>query len=1277
MATPRAGVIPTSIKDETGNIARREAEANDKLAQLFITLMAQRESRREAREFQEYMYNRRSADTDRRIEERYGGGANSDPGKLSRGGWSSTPSVVGGGGGGGSTTSSGGAAPRLPGPYDEPPSSKRFTPDAKKTSSLDTGDINVSSSARNAYAQASPQETVQPRSKTTYYPTNKAGPTLTGLPATPRKPKPQADFVNIHPSVLQAWQQSEDRWGVPRGSLLSTLGFENDGGRHDGKNGNSSARGWFQWTDGLLSEFKLKDSDRDNPIIMGEATAKNMWRNNQQLVKIAGEKYRLGNTSDDILFHTVNHLLGIGDGPLVIKAMKDNVDLPMSKVMMQNVKLKDGRIRDNGTVLAGNLIPSNASVKDFYKIQSERVMPWVNRALIYNDKRQSQGDTVQADTGTPSAGLGDAKAWLKSRAAKGTNIDGLDPHYANAMAALLQKAEQATGERAQINSGHRTYEEQARLRRNYERTGRGLAARPGQSRHEDHTGEGGRAIDVAPGGVLRYLRQNRQLVAQHGGEFLGGWAGRRDTVHIQRMRQPHPDYAQYKSGGGTQVAATPAAPQQPAEPETPAERRDVTQDFKSVPRSPALTFDDGRSRFDFSINKPQVATQQLIKPGVATAAAKPAAPQAPKPDVAQAAPAPVAPQQPAPQQAPQPAPVAPPAPAPPAAMSDQQLIDMIMPRARPDFEAQGAPSVDEGGFEQAYPPPPFEANYPEPAVPPAALTMGGGRDYSGAQSFPDSGMQLQQGAMPVAAGNEYAATPMGAQSVDEAGMRLDPGMMTAATANEYAPSVMAVPGTAEFGGDVLAAAPGNEFEVPNMAAAAGNEFAPPPKLPGANLTMPTQPFDRRERAEGMRAPREPTLPADYISPVNRAKAIFNVGQPTPSQSDIPEIPQQQEGEQVPQQSWWPPPHERYKMQNDVRNALFGKVRDAFTIDPSVHEKTAQAFQSLMPQAGDKPLPTQGAAVDVAKQAPQYASAAWDRLQAAIAAGKENLKYAGGRIADINKPRPDEVEPPRTEGFRETSDATRRVLGQIGQASADATVAAGRGIASAANAASPILQQIIAKAKEYQQRAQQPLFERTPTPAQAPAPAQQPAAAQAAPTPPPPTPPAPAQAAPQPRVSQAERPGGDRLSEKDFAPISGAQLKAVARAIYNMLPSFGGGSGGAAKPPAEQPIVPRRVPTESVMPDMSGGTMPITPQGLPTSADHIPVKKTGRQTTTTVVPNLKGGAGSGASKMPAPPQRSNAPAGGASSNKIRSVIMPDGKELFLEPGEAVPEGAKLQ
>jgi hypothetical protein len=214
------------------------------------------------------------------------------------------------------------------------------------------------------------------------------------------------------------------------------------------------------------------------------------------------------------------------------------------------------------------------------------------------------------------------------------------------------------------------------------------------------------------------------------------------------------------------------------------------------------------------------------------------------------------------------------------------------------------------------------------------------RPQSGAQSFDEAGFIPE---MAVPQGNEYAPDAMAMP----AGNEFAPDAMAMPAGNEYAPPpppVMAVPEGNEYAADVMATPEGNEFETPNMAAAAGNEFAPPPQLPGANLTMPTKPFSMQERRQGAQAPPQP-LPADYMSPTQRAQAIFGgpnappIGGGDTSMGGVPEAP-----------AWWPPPQERWKMQNAARDALFAKARQAF--QPDAPQATPPVADIPMPPEGD-------------------------------------------------------------------------------------------------------------------------------------------------------------------------------------------------------------------------------------------------------------------------------------------------------------------------------------
>jgi hypothetical protein len=131
------------------------------------------------------------------------------------------------------------------------------------------------------------------------------------------------------------------------------------------------------------------------------------------------------------------------------------------------------------------------------------------------------GPLIRARAGSPSA----AKEFLKTKAASqaiADSLDRLDDDMAEALVELFSLLPST----AQITSGVRSYEEQARLYRAYKSGKGGLAAPPGQSRHEF-----GRAVDIGAGVSMDQLAaavaQTEKL------EQLKGRAYEIDKVHVQ------------------------------------------------------------------------------------------------------------------------------------------------------------------------------------------------------------------------------------------------------------------------------------------------------------------------------------------------------------------------------------------------------------------------------------------------------------------------------------------------------------------------------------------------------------------------------------------------------------------------------------------------------------------------------------------------------------------------------------------------------------------------
>ena len=148
-------------------------------------------------------------------------------------------------------------------------------------------------------------------------------------------------------------------------------------------------------------------------------------------------------------------------------------------------------------------------------------------------------------TGWTSPPSFDPFAYLAERGPN-ANYSDVNPEFAGRLSQAIRDAEAATGGQAQIGPSGlgRTYEEQADLYRRYQAGEIGLAARPGNSRHEV-----GNAADIAPGPVLDWLHAN---AGQYGLEFLSGNAFAVDPVHIQMAGM------EYANNGQTQPQQDPA-----------------------------------------------------------------------------------------------------------------------------------------------------------------------------------------------------------------------------------------------------------------------------------------------------------------------------------------------------------------------------------------------------------------------------------------------------------------------------------------------------------------------------------------------------------------------------------------------------------------------------------------------------------------------------------------------------------------------------------------------
>jgi hypothetical protein len=103
-----------------------------------------------------------------------------------------------------------------------------------------------------------------------------------------------------------------------------------------------------------------------------------------------------------------------------------------------------------------------------------------------------------------------------------SNIERLDPEFRARLQAMKADMPKELAEAARVNEGHRTRERQSYLWNT--RSGRGMVARPGHSRHESGT-----AVDFDDNPARDWIEQN---VGKYGLENLRG-----DDPHIQINRQ--------------------------------------------------------------------------------------------------------------------------------------------------------------------------------------------------------------------------------------------------------------------------------------------------------------------------------------------------------------------------------------------------------------------------------------------------------------------------------------------------------------------------------------------------------------------------------------------------------------------------------------------------------------------------------------------------------------------------------------------------------------------
>ena len=210
-------------------------------------------------------------------------------------------------------------------------------------------------------------------------------------------------------------------------------------------------------------------------------------------------------------------------------------------------------------------------------------------------------------------------AFLRQRSGS-ARVDGVNPVFADRLVKAATDFEaENPGRLARFESLNRTRDEQTRLYQRYQAGQGGLAAPPGQSRHEY-----GLAADVPDGAFLNWLHDNG---SKYGLEFLKGRAFLNDSGHVQlagaspgagRLAPQAPGQAAPAAGGGLMPALTPVsmpgAPMPPvaapggvvtvapphvempvAETQTPTLRMQLASAMRSAINDPDMNDDERRA----------------------------------------------------------------------------------------------------------------------------------------------------------------------------------------------------------------------------------------------------------------------------------------------------------------------------------------------------------------------------------------------------------------------------------------------------------------------------------------------------------------------------------------------------------------------------------------------------------------------------------------------------------------------------------------------------------
>jgi len=402
-------VIPSGGSDQTAFFMARNAAADDALTRLYLTLLARKEDRERNEALQRELLGTRHGNRMQELEYIYGprGPANGPTAHPF-----GSPGAQGDPLAKPATPQAAPQAPLPPRPGDPPvggflpgagaaPSTNAFTPTSGSVSNPSpvgpqtSADDQLPPNARMAAGvlPAGGVSEFSAQSKPVPLPGQRKA--NAQEPGTMKYQYPQkrptrgpAEFQEMHPYWVQKMDEAEDKYKIPKGTLLALYGYENAGGAMLGRNGAGSAEGIFQFTKQLRDQYGISDQDIMNPAVMIEAAAKNLRHNANAYKQLSGQD--LPNDPRAVPYWIALHQWGATDGSRLVHAHRsESGHMPAADVMLKTPK------RDNYSTLVNNGIPGHARVDDVLSRIMEKALPWFDSGIKLRTA-MGQGDAGAA-----------------------------------------------------------------------------------------------------------------------------------------------------------------------------------------------------------------------------------------------------------------------------------------------------------------------------------------------------------------------------------------------------------------------------------------------------------------------------------------------------------------------------------------------------------------------------------------------------------------------------------------------------------------------------------------------------------------------------------------------------------------------------------------------------------------------------------------------------------------------------------------------------------------